>query len=194
MINPYIFNIKGALSRADAVVLNLVASKSRCVFEFGVGGSTMILGSSIQGKLFSFETNNNWINKTKANLELCKSDLMTTPKILKSNYEDEVITKMYKEEMPDLIFIDCLGSERPRVFKTLFEIAAPGTKFMLHDCRAAQARGIASEVLLRVENDVRSIESSYLDSNMVIIEKSYPRLQVNWSVTEAADTNRSKAK
>ena len=189
MINPYIFPIKGDLSRADVVALSIEAQKSlRGIFEFGIGGSTIILAASSIMPLRAYENAPEWIKRTKNNLELYRDNLLTQPDIIKINYRrpdfNRYLKKEYQAHQPDLIFIDSVPGTRHRTFEVSFKAAVPGTRFMVHDTRLASMKKFLAGFMNKYLDQINFIKPCYLDSNITLLQKGNAHPYEDWNISE----------
>jgi predicted RNA methylase len=188
-INPYVFPIKGDISRADVVVLYEMARKvNGPILEFGVGGSTIILAASTDGKVISVENELSWTNRTRNNLELY--GLKHKVKFIQVDYKQKssVPYKSLMDNKPELIYIDSLSNTRPDTFHAIFPLAAKGTEFLIHDCRNRGCTNMFMDIFKEHSNDIEFIYPCYRESNMFYIRKTYnERKYVNWNVEEAGN-------
>jgi hypothetical protein len=196
VINPYTFPIKGDISRADAVVLCLEARKaSRAVFEFGVGGSTILLSGSTNLPLVSFEHSSEWLERTKTNITMYQKHLMVTPQFEQVSYQQEHLDKtrarvaeLLLKYKPSFVFLDgeidppyfC----RPYCFDIVFPLLSVGSTIMIHDFRRPNDQRSMAPMFLKYMNEIESIFPNYLQSNMCLIKKGEKVAWENWNVTE----------
>lgn len=172
--------IYGDISRNDVrVLIELCTGKN--VIEFGVGGSTLIL-AQVASKLTSYDTSQEWIDKTK-------KKLITKPSV--KTCEPEFI---HNPEIPndipecDVLFLDGEGYQRTGWLKHF-----PKCKVVIsHDCRGETTDGPTAYHLIyplfknfELLQYVSRIEYAYLDSNMfVYYRREKPIVYENWNITE----------
>ncbi len=193
MLNPFITEIIGDLSKADAVVITQ-ACRNKHVVEYGVGASTILI-SQVAKSLISFDTDQEWIDKTKNNLKKIKTKC--SPKFILLSKEE---TDLPKFEC-DVLFDDghtCFRSE----FLKQYWLNHVKEKVILHDARTNYAPNIIVQMLnwydrenYEKERDIwlhnpymsslTSIEWCPIESNMVILNKRpYTLKYENWNRTE----------
>lgn len=83
--------------------LDEILKSSYRVLEFGSGGSTLFFSRRCLSVL-TFETDNEWYEKTKN--ELIKKNISNCTLILNNN-EDEIAEKLKNEKVFDVVLIDC---------------------------------------------------------------------------------------
>jgi predicted O-methyltransferase YrrM len=196
-MNPYIYPIKGDLARADIVVLQQLASKSHTsIFEFGVGGSSLILSKASDVPIVSFDDSTEWMERTKKNLSTQASMDPHTQfakhehELILITYPDKLIASMFKAKKPDLLFVDSNPSFRFELLKeavSLMTTRVGGGIVLLHDTRRDSEYGMISNIVKQYGPNMRSIHINHLKSNMTIFEigKAYP--YVNWNEEEAGN-------
>lgn len=190
MIDIDSFPIKGDISRKDAIVLFREASLSNCIFEFGMGGSTIIL-SFTPTTLYSFESDKTWYARTTENIQLY-SEKLDIPinynkYFLVKNYKEEQIVTMFNTHKPSFIFLDCEVLARFYLLDTLFPLSAPGTVFLIHDSRR---KGEAKQITNFVRenfNHISCVYPVYRESNSCKIIKGNPLPYEDWNITEKDD-------
>jgi len=197
-INPYIFPIKGDISRADAVVLSHEAQKAHnAVFEFGLGGSTIFLAGSTQLPLITFEHDTEWIKRTQINLNLYRDHLLVEPQIEEISYLDldalkNKVENLIQKYHPSLVFIDGedwgqIGIARPTAFNLVFSLLDVGSKILIHDFRRDLEHRLFSPIFAKHMNGIESIMPNYRQSNMCLVVKGNEMHHVNWNEVEKID-------
>lgn len=197
-INPYIFPIKGDISRADAVVLSHEAQKAHsAVFEFGLGGSTIFLAGSTQLPFITFEHDAEWIKRTQINLNLYRDHLLTETQIEEISYFDldalkDKLENLIKKYRPSLVFIDGedwrqFGNARPTAFNLVFPLLDVGSKILIHDFRRDLEHNIFSPIFAKHMNSIESIMPNYRQSNICLVVKGSEMKHTNWNEVEKID-------
>jgi len=197
-INPYVFPIKGDLSRADAVVLSHEAQHAHgSVFEFGLGGSTIFIAGSTSLPFITFEHDEGWTARTRTNLALYQEHLLTEPQIETISYRDQDSLKRKVEGLiqrykPSLVFIDGedwgqIGVARPTAFNLVFPLLGVGSRILIHDFRRDLEHNLFSPIFAQHMNSIKAIMPNYRQSNMCLVIKGPEMRHVNWNETEAMD-------
>jgi hypothetical protein len=172
--------IQGDISRADVRVLIELCDNKRVV-EFGVGGSTLII-ARIAKSLYSFDTSEEWINRTNSRLQKI-DDLTCQPTIS--------LTAGVPEDIPDcdVLFIDGKGEERYKWLKFF-----PKCKIIIcHDSLGDTGGSgptlyhVMAEIFQRMDC-VEYLDKAifhYHDSNMAVIyRRDEPLKYKNWNIDE----------
>ena len=175
MLNPYICQIEGDLSRADVVVLTMLC-RGRRVIEFGLGGSTIIL-SKICVDVTTYEHGPIWIERIKPAIgENCK--------IIQVDKTDDL---KGKGAHADVLFID--GHSLLR-WKALMEFWPFVNVVILHDTRMPYAANCLIKFFASEEHYkyLAHIEWNYLESNMCVMTKRpFPLEHEDWKKTEVGN-------
>lgn len=172
----------GDLSRCDAKLLELYASRARSVLEFGVGGSTQIIAQSIpsEASFLSLDTDPRWIAVTRDNLR-------------RLGVEDRCRLVRYgdwpmDEHSFDLIFNDGESRLRRDFALRSFPLLSVGGVLLFHDTRRPQD---VRNVLALIEVFFEEIASIRLNeqingvtSNITVVQKKIKEPYVNWNVVE----------
>jgi len=193
MLNPFIAEIDGDLSRADAVVL-VQTCRNRDVVEFGVGASTILL-SQCARSLVSLDTEQHWIDRTRQKIDRLQT-ITCRP--------EYVLIEKNCQELPkfgcDVLFND--GHSLLRVkFLQQYWLEHVRESILLHDARTHYATNMIREMMswydkanYRKEDIwehnpyvgcLRQIDWCPQESNMVVLHKRNCSLRYeNWNLTE----------
>lgn len=170
----------GDISKTDALVLKEFAEKANNILEFGVGGSTQVLANYAQGEVTSIETNIDWIEKTRCNLEILK--------IKKSVYFQYYGDFMLSEHTQsyDMIFNDGVDHLRKDFGLYAFsKLLKPNGVLLFHDQRRTGDVYNMVEVIKNYSAYIECVEINYLGSNITIIYKrDIPLFYEDWNVIE----------
>jgi len=191
MLNPFIAEIDGDLSRADAVVL-VQACRGKEVVEYGVGASTYLL-SQCARSLISFETETEWIDRVQEQLN--EIDYKTcTPKIVQIPRTPHELPK----HPCDVLFNDGHSPLREEFLKQYWPdfVRDP---IILHDARCPTGTNLIRNLMdwytPRAEGDVwphnryvaclERIDWCPQESNMIVLRRRNAELRYeNWNLTE----------
>ena len=186
MLNPYICKIEGDLSRADVVALTLLC-RDKDVIEFGLGGSTLIIGQ-VAKSLITYETKPEWVGR----FPQIKTEIRT----IEENQDGSSVKGLGKK--CDVLFADGWAAMRwyflLEFWPHIRECA------ILHDTRSIYA----SRCLLKFFDaynpptegwalnpylaTLKSIDWNYLESNMCVLHKRNCQLEYeDWKKTEAGN-------
>lgn len=193
-INPYVFPIKGDISRADAVTLYEEATKvgQSYIMEFGIGGSTIFLGLSYL-PVIAVENEQGWINRVQRNVNLYNGKLPQKMNVefLNVNYGDTSwitsVRQKIKRHRPRLYSIDCLTKMRGSVLDLVITEAHPGDVILLHDTRSPTPHKFITDNLLKHYNRIDTFQANLNNSNTskITIKRETP--YINWNQEEAGN-------
>jgi predicted O-methyltransferase YrrM len=164
----------GDLCLQDADVLASYSDISQHILEFGAGGSTQIMAQG-PASILSIETDLNWIEKTKRNL----NKINPNHKVEFRNYTTE-----FNREY-DLIFIDGVDHLRRDFGINTWKYLKIGGVMIFHDTRRFPDFQNASHVANLYFNeiskmDVNATASDGISSNMTVIHKKIKETWINW--------------
>lgn len=168
------FPFIGDLSLADAAVLEFFGSQAPKILEFGSGGSTQIFAQCQPSVLISVETSQEWIDKTKRNIE--RFQPCTDPVF--------VTYGSHPRQEYDLIFVDGVWDLRRDFAQTTWPLLRVGGQMIFHDTRRWFD---AENVMLTAKmfyDEVDTICMNFDNSNCSIITKREKIKYVNWNETE----------
>ena len=188
MLNPYICKIEGDLSRADVVALTLLC-RGKDVVEFGLGGSTLIIGQ-VAKSLITYETKPEWVKRFP--------QIETPIEIIDEKEGGSSVRKLGKK--CDVLFADGWAAMRHHFLLVFWPYIRECA--ILHDTRSIYA-GNCVQKFINAYNPpttgwglnpylatLKSIEWNYLESNMCVLHKRNCQLEYeDWKKTEA-DNNR----
>ena len=186
MLNPYICPIEGDLSRADVVALTLLC-RGKDVVEFGLGGSTLIIGQ-VAKSLITYETKPEWVGR----FPQIKTEIRT----IEENQDGSSIKGLGKK--CDVLFADGWAAMRWHFLLEFWPHIRECA--ILHDTRSIYA----SRCLLKFIDaynapttgwalnpylaTLKSIDWNYLESNMCVLHKRNCQLEYeDWKKTEAGN-------
>lgn len=169
-------NYIGDLSKQDVNVLHKYAQKQKRILEFGVGGSTQIFAQVAKdAQIFSVETSNEWVVKTKSNFN-------------KLNIVDNIIYLNYGDNIPinnfDIIFDDGIDTLRLDFAYRSWKLLKTNGFLLFHDTRREQDMLNVSNFLINFYNEIDNIFINIDDSNITIIQKCLPKKYINWQISE----------
>lgn len=182
-LNPYVYQTKGDLSKADVVVLTLLCRGKRVV-EYGVGGSTILL-SNIAKSVVSYDTDPAWIEKIKPQAPNVEYRLL-----------EKTPQKIEGFEC-DVLFDDGWSVLRDQFLLGFWHYIKDCA--ILHDGRMTYAGNCVKKfldafVVKNGENklpdnpytgSLKSIDWNWLESNMVVLHKRNCTLKYeDWKKTE----------
>ena len=186
--NPYVFPIKGDISRADAILMFTEANKRKgTIMEFGPGGSTIFLGAS-GNHVMSFEHDEGWIARVKANVSAYKKTLRQLNVDVHSiNYNIGLggqIFKYISSERPFLYLVDGITVSRKTVLEYLLEAGRQGDVILYHDSRTGGHQRIITDLLYKYFNKLESCYFNCGRSNTTKIVIGEELDYVNWNNEE----------
>lgn len=169
----------GDLSLEDADVLAYHARRSRCVLEFGAGGSTQIMSQCGIQHLDSIETVPGWITITQSRLD-------RIPDHAPVRFLD--YTTQFDREY-DLVFVDGVWARRYEFACAAWAHLSDHGVMIFHDTRRdfdfANAADVAKTFFLEIQRiDVNVQASNGRSSNMTVLHKKPREPYVNWNDTE----------
>ena len=191
MLNPFIAEIDGDLSRADAVVL-VQMCRNKDVVEYGVGASTYLL-SQCARSLICFETDPVWIERVEGRLrelqpKTCTPTIVEIPRV--------------PHDLPkhtcDVMFNDGHSPLREEFLRQYWPNCVREA-MLLHDARCPTGTNLVRKMMdwytPRAEGKVwphnpyvawlQRIEWCPQESNMIVLQKRNVELHYeNWNVTE----------
>jgi len=164
----------GDLSLEDAHILEWYGSRATRILEFGAGGSTQIFAQCNPEVLISVETSQEWINKTKKNIERvrpCADPIF-------------VAFGSHPRQEYDLIFVDGMWDLRKDFAQSTWPLLSKNGCMIFHDTRRWFD---AENVMMTAKmffDEVHSIQMNEENSNCAVIQKR-PKLEyVNWNYSE----------
>lgn len=169
----------GDLSLEDADVLAQWAKQSRCILEFGSGGSTQIISQCGADSIVSVETDPTWVETTQSRLNKLTN---ATPVVFKS------YTTQF-DQTYDMIFVDGRWHERFDFATAAWSHLRTGGVMLFHDTRRdfdfEIAMKTAQRHFLEIERiDVNARASNGRSSNITVLHKKPYEPYVNWNETE----------
>jgi predicted O-methyltransferase YrrM len=175
---PYI----GDISRADALVLKQYAERNKNILEFGCGASTQVIAKYTKGKIVSIDTSNEWIERTKKNLEL----LNIEKHVIFSEYSSfmRLMTPLQLWCTFDFIFVDGVDSMRREFALRIWNNLSVGGKMAFHDTRRAPDFRNFIEVVAAHFTEISHITLNIGGSNISVLEKKENEPYDNWQITE----------
>ena len=191
LLNPYIYEVDGDLSKADVVVLTQLC-RNKTVVEFGIGGSTILL-SQVAKKVISYEHDQAWIDKTQPKVgENVEIRLIA---------KDPQVVEGIGEEC-DVLFDDGHSLLRAPFLLEFWPFIKECA--ILHDARMTYAGNCIKKFIdaFTIKNEpsktnpglpdnpftgsLKSIDWCLLESNMVVMNKRNCTLKYeNWKISEA---------
>lgn len=196
-INPYVFPIKGDISRSDAVNLYEEAIRSKSpIFEFGAGGSTIFLAAS--GKqIYCFEDTQKWIDRVERNIDLFSSEYKLDLSVCfnrisytNNAWKKEVLEDI-KSQVPSLYFVDGLTATRQPVLDLVLENANIGDVILIHDTRRPGDQRVVTDMLNKYYNRIDSCQFNINRSNTTKIVVGDTLNYVNWNEDEYGNFRKS---
>jgi predicted O-methyltransferase YrrM len=176
-------NYIGDISKNDAKVLKdsaEVAYKDEVILEFGCGASTQVLRAYAKCKVISIDTDINWIERTKQNLELL--DIKGEVEFHEYQPFMSSLSTMIKY---DMIFVDGVDPLRRQFALDIWPFLIDGGCMAFHDTRRAHDFRNVLEVLAHYQAEIEMVEFNYLDSNITLIGKREIRADYeNWQLSE----------
>lgn len=164
----------GDLSLEDASILEFFGSQSKSILEFGAGGSTQIFAQCQPDVLISVETAQEWIDKTKRNIERFRP--CTDPVFVQYG--------SHPRQDYDLIFVDGVWDLRRDFAQSTWPLLKVGGQMIFHDTRRWFD---AENVLLTAKmfyDEVDTVHLNIGDSNCSTISKRDKVNYVDWNKSE----------
>lgn len=177
---PYI----GCVSKEDAHLLARLAAESHRILEFGSGASTQIFAAYTPGHVYSVETDDAWIVKTRGHLD----GFGTTEKVSFHRAEAFEPGGQY-----DLVFVDGIDDDRLVRALSAWKCVAWRGVMAFHDTRRTEPHGASersdianvASLLQWHSTEIDRIDVNAEDSNTTLVYKRVaPLLYVDWQVTE----------
>lgn len=168
----------GDLSRADVRVLTWAARKAVNILEFGVGASTQVLCQVCMShaQIRSVDTSVEWIKAVNEIL----NEMGIDRDISFHRYNDFVANDKY-----DLIFVDGYKTQREEFAQDIWpHLEKHGGRMLIHDSRKKMAGRIVSALVTKYQNEIKNIEISKDNSNMIAITKRLKLKYRNWNIDE----------
>lgn len=167
-------NFIGDLSREDADVLEYFGRRSPRILEFGAGGSTQIFAQCQPEVLISVETAQEWVEKTKKNIERYRP--CTDPIFVQYG--------SHPRQQYDLIFVDGIWDLRLDFAKTVWPLLENECVMIFHDTRRWFDAHNAFDLAKVFWDEVDTIHMNHINSNCSIVQKRKKVEYVNWNETE----------
>lgn len=164
----------GDLSHEDAVVLEFYGLVSPRILEFGAGGSTQIFAQCMPEVLISVETSQEWIDKTKRNIERFRP--CTDPVFVQYG--------SHPRHEYDLIFVDGVWDLRRDFAQSTWPLLRVGGQMIFHDTRRwfdAENALLTAKVYF---DEVDTIHMNTDNSNCTVLTKRDKIEYVNWNESE----------
>ena len=156
----------GDISKNDALVLEYFASNAKEILEFGMGASTQVLSNYKEGNITSIETNSDWIEKTRKNIDLLRIDSQVNM-MLYDDFMAQEHTKKY-----DLIFNDGVDHLRREFGLYAFDkLLKPNGVILFHDQRRTGDVHNMAEVIRIYSAYIEWVQINYKESNITVIKK-----------------------
>ncbi len=187
----------GDLSREDAEIIELYASGSSGVLEFGAGGSTHIIAqSTASGVPFvSLETDQAWIQMTEERLEKIGVREKCKFVLYDDDWRANIVTACGEYSM---VFVDGADSLRRQVSVETWPLLNVGGFMLFHDTRRIGDFENMVSVMQTYQNEIESVfcnqRFSGISSNVSVIKKKQLEPYVDWNlVCEKPDWMRGGA-
>lgn len=169
----------GDISNADVEVLRHFASISEHILEFGMGASTQVLSYYTKGKVISLESDQYWIERTKANFDLLGID----------QNKCDFILGMSPPNIPgitfDFIFVDCVDEKRLEMALASWHLLRTGGTMAFHDTRRVGDVKNFTNLINTVFSEIIDISINHWDSNISYLTKRPTELKYeNWNHVE----------
>lgn len=176
---PYI----GDISIADAKLLAHLAWQSESILEFGCGASTQIFAYYGRGVVVSVDTEQVWIDRTKANVDRLAPD---------SSVEFVLYEKFTPIIGYDLIFVDGLNELRLPFAVMTWPALRVGGVMCFHDTRRTVPYGKANisdvemvaEMVETFSMEIDTIAMNADNSNTTVIRKRARLYLEDWAKIE----------
>lgn len=171
----------GDVSRRDAHLLRSFAERSDRILEFGCGASTQIFAAYARGIIESVETDPEWIEKTKRNL-----DALGLAGVVFHLYSD------FRPAAHDLIFVDGVDELRQAFALLAWPSLMVGGLMCFHDTRRTAPHGDSPTsdvqnvcaVIERHSTEIDCVVLNQYDSNITVITKREPLMCEDWNFVE----------
>jgi hypothetical protein len=172
----------GDLSKYDATVLEKYGKWSGQTLEFGMGASTQILAqcSVNRCKVWSMETDPNWIARTKRNL-----DILGVPPSCYMLMDYDLALTQCDGALFDLIFVDGIDEERFPFALATFQRLKYGGWMLFHDTRRMPDLRTFLDVLLAFKDEVGDVKINMDHSNISGIQRKIAEPYYDWRVEES---------
>lgn len=167
-------NFIGDLSKEDAIVLEFYGLVSPMILEFGAGGSTQIFAQCMPELLISVETSQEWINKTKRNIERFRP--CTDPVFVQYG--------SHPRQEYDLIFVDGVWDLRKDFAQSTWPLLKVGGQMIFHDTRRWFDAENALLTAKMYFDEVDTIHMNTDNSNCTVLRKRTKIEYVNWNLSE----------
>lgn len=164
----------GDLSEQDANVLQHFGSRAPRILEFGAGGSTQIFAQCQPSVLISVETAQEWVDKTKKNIE--RYQPCTDPVFVQYG--------SHPRQEYDLIFVDGVWDFRLDFAKSTWPLLATDGVMIFHDTRRWFDAHNVFDVAKVFWDEIDQINLNYVDSNCAVVKKCKKVEYVNWNYSE----------
>jgi hypothetical protein len=176
----------GDLSKADAKVLVKYGKWAQHILEFGMGGSTQIFAQSMPVdpicKLWSMDTDPQWIARTKLNL-----DLLGIPEGRYRLMDYDLSLEGCDGNMFDLIFDDGIDMERFNFGLCVFKRLKIGGWFLMHDTRRRGDLRNFLDLVLAYKDEIGQVAINMGGSNISGFQRKVPEPYVNWDKEEGKE-------
>ena len=200
MLNPYICQIEGDLSRADVVAL-VQLCRGKDVVEFGIGGSTIIL-SQVARSLITYETKDVWLDRFKDKLDTIEKTCIPDIRIIEERKDGQSVQGL--SEPCDVLFNDGWAAMRHHFLLEFWKDIKECC--ILHDTRSVYAGNVVRKFFDAYNPNydkekyiwgynpylasLKTIEWNYLESNScVLFKRNCELVWEDWKKTEC-DNNR----
>lgn len=164
----------GDLSKQDANVLQHFGSRALRILEFGAGGSTQIFAQCQPKVLITVETAQEWVEKTKKNIE--RYQPCTDPVFVQYG--------SHPRQEYDLIFVDGVWDFRLDFAKSTWPLLATDGVMIFHDTRRWFDAHNVFDVAKVFWDEIDQINLNYVDSNCAVVKKCKKVEYVNWNYSE----------
>lgn len=164
----------GDLSIEDASVLEFFGMTSPRILEFGAGGSTQLFAQCQPSVLISVETSQEWIDKTKRNIQRVQP--CTDPVFVQYG--------SHPRSTYDLIFVDGVWDFRLNFAKSTWPLLEKDGVMIFHDTRRWFDAHNVFDMAKVFWDEIDSIEMNYVNSNCAVIQKREKVEYVNWNYSE----------
>lgn len=168
----------GLLSIQDAAVLEKYGRWAGKTLEFGMGGSTMIF-AQCGTQLWSMETDQDWIERTRHNLDLLKVD--------PSKYRMLPYTRNLEGctgELFDLVFVDGTAEGRFPFAYEAFKRLKMGGWMLFHDTRWKPDFRNMLDTIMVYQNEISDIKLNMDHSNISGLQRKPDEPYYKWEDVE----------
>jgi SAM-dependent methyltransferase len=173
--DPATFPLEADLSRADVRVLYSLC-RNKSVVEFGCGGSTVLL-ANFAASVVSYDTSQDWIERTKYRLAQEKKHAC------RGIYWYSSVPAPSEMPRADVYFIDGVPDLRAQWVSAVIERRLAET-IIIHDSRSQIMDSIASCFTYPAVLSLRTLEYHADGSNLLVIRLGQPVVYENWNLTE----------